>query len=90
LTKELHLNERSAFEWLAGVHLPKLYRKYFGNEPGFTRNAIKDEISGAYISFAEQTLSELGICSKEGRSYSRSSIADALTKARAGKRRRIT
>ncbi len=76
----------SAFEWLAGKHLPLVYKHIFCKDPGFSRSASQQP-DGPYIRFAEKVLDELKI--KNGiKRYSREAIARALSDARAGRARR--
>ncbi len=80
---ELALNERSAFEWIAGQYLPGLFKKHFKKKASFSRTA-DGKPSGPYIRFAEHVLIELKI-TKHGQPYTRGAIAKALTDARAGR-----
>jgi len=82
---ELALNERSAFEWLAGQQLPKLFNRHFKSKPS-ARNA-KGEPDTPFIRFAISAIKALGI-SHNGKPYSPESVVRAMTSARTGKKRR--
>jgi len=74
----------SAFEWLAGTALPKVFKKFFA-EPSFSRSEY--EPTGRFIHFALAVLTEFKITNR-GKPYRPETIAAALTKARAGRPRR--
>lgn len=83
MVKELHLNERSAFEWLAGIHLAELYERHFERRAGFSVPPNGGAPYGPYIRFATQALTELKITK-----YSKWAIASALKDARRKRTRR--
>lgn len=88
-TKNL-FKARSPFEWLVGMHLPRVFQRHFGRKPGFSR---KDRApSGPYIRFAAQVLTELKV-NNRGRPYKLAAIARAFDDARHGRvrsRRNVT
>jgi hypothetical protein len=92
---EVGMDARSAAEWLAGDHLVKIYERHFGNRAGYSRRIggsrrnpdEEDWIAGRYINFAEAAFQYLKIFPR-GKPFSRTAIAAALTKCRAGKARR--
>ncbi|SFI65245.1 hypothetical protein SAMN04515648_0992 [Phyllobacterium sp. CL33Tsu] len=90
MIRELHLKERSSLEWLVGVELPRVFKKFFvlkkGPSVGFSRGKAKEAL-GPYIRFAEQALRELGI-TNHGEPYSADTIAKALFDARKRRSRR--
>ena len=86
IAEELHLNKRSAFEWLVGVKLPRIFEKFFRKSAGFSRGTAP-KAGGPYIRFAEQALIELGI-TKSGKPYKAEAIAKARADARKGRSRR--
>jgi hypothetical protein len=84
---EPSLQERSPFEWLVGVGLPRVYQEHFQSEAGYTRNPVTDAIHGQYIDFVEAALHEFDI-KHAGAPYTRAAIADALGRAKANRSRR--
>jgi hypothetical protein len=83
----------SAFEWLTGVVLPRIFEQLLpsmkanvGRHGG--RDAERRPPEGRYIRFARQFLIEFGICKSNGQPYSDEALAKALTNARTGRRRR--
>jgi hypothetical protein len=75
----------SAFEWLAGAELPRVFKKFFG-EPRFGRT--EQGPTGPFIHFVLAVLREFKITNR-GKPYRAETIAVALTKARAGRPRRL-
>jgi len=76
----------SAFEWLAGTALPSVFKKFFGN-PSFSRTTEQGP-KGPFIRFALAVLCEFKI-TNQGKPYRAETVAAALTKARAGRPRRL-
>ncbi len=74
---ELHLTERSAFEWLVGIHLVELYERHFQRKAGYSTPPEGGAPSGPYIRFTMSVLSELGI-----QNYTAGAAASALKYAR--------
>jgi hypothetical protein len=75
----------SAFEWLAGAELPRVFKKFFG-EPRFGRT--EQGPTGPFIHFVLAVLREFKITNR-GKPYRAETIAMALTNARAGRSRRL-
>jgi hypothetical protein len=82
---ELQIDERSAFDWLVGIHLPKTFSQHFGTEATLRRS--DGDPDTPYVRFAEATLTALGI-DRNGKPYARESIVKAVTSARGGRTRR--
>ena len=82
---ELTFNERSAFEWLAGQQLPKLFNRHFKSKAS-ARNA-KGLPDTPYLRFAIGAIRALRI-SHNGKPYSPESIVRAMTSVSTGKKRR--
>ena len=70
----------SAYEWLVGKRLPKVFEQFFCVAPTVYRE-------GAYLDFALQVLTEFEI-TNNGQPYSHESIIRALTLMRSGRSRR--
>ena len=85
LARKVALDDRSAFEWLAGQRLPKLFKKHF-NRKASPRNA-KGAPDTPYTRFAKTALTALGI-SHNGKPYAFESIVRAMTSAATGRKRR--
>jgi hypothetical protein len=83
MVRELHLNERSPFEWLAGIHLAGLYERHFKRTAGYSIPASGGAPNGPYIRFVMCALTELGIGI-----YTSGAIASALKDARQKRSRR--
>jgi hypothetical protein len=82
----------SAFEWLTGVELPRIFEQLL---PAMKAKVERDADraahrppQGPYIRFARQFLIEFDIRKRNGLPYSDEAIAKALTNARSGRRRR--
>jgi hypothetical protein len=86
VARELALNERSAFEWLAGQYLPKIFKKHF-RDKATARNG-DGEPNTPYLRFATCALKELGINHHNGKPYSPESVVRAMTSASTGRKRR--
>jgi len=85
--------DRSAPEWLIGVHLPEIYHRYFLKPPGVGRshdpiNELSGEANSPYIRFAEAVLTELGITTNRGAPYRRETISREFQRARSGEQPR--
>jgi hypothetical protein len=76
----------SAFEYVAGYRLPRVFKKHFGQAATVQRKTDGTP-DGPYIRFAEAALAGLGI-SNHGRPYRPESIAKALANVKAGRARR--
>jgi hypothetical protein len=86
VSAELGMNKLSAFDWLVGVRLARVYERHFGQRAG--RSRMKDgQVGGPYIRFVQVTLRELGILNHR-KPYSREGIARSVSRAR-GSRNRI-
>jgi hypothetical protein len=70
------VGEGSAREILVGRWLRDLFEKYFRQKATYARDRVSDDPRGPFIDFAEAALKELKA------SYSRNSIAAALSKFR--------
>jgi len=85
------LTSRSPGDFLIGELLAPVFERYFAKVAGYTTReiGIKGSITdGPFIRFADAVLKECGLKNARGRSYSLSSIANALTNARKGRARR--
>ena len=80
------VTNRSAFENLAGMALPNIFKLRFHRPPGISRNSAQ-EPDGPFIRFAFQALIELDFMNN-GRPYSREAIAKAFTLVRNERTRR--
>jgi hypothetical protein len=87
LADSIGIGRLSAFEWLAGEHLPKIYEKHFG-EPATLGRTSRGEPNTRYVRFAVDALKKLGIARSDGRPYAPESILKAMTLARKGVPRR--
>ena len=67
LRRELQVGERSAFEWLIGVWLPKIFEAHFG---GVSKPA-------PFVRFACQVIQELKI-TNNGEPYKRQAVEKAF------------
>jgi histone H3/H4 len=79
----------SVFEGFAGVHLPRVFQKYFGMAA--TRKRVSygnGRIEGGAIAFAAAVMRELHITKPDGSAYAHETISRAMTLARQKKRRR--
>jgi hypothetical protein len=72
---------RSAFDVLVR-QLAWAFEQYWGDPPGYTRNPVTDELRGSFIDFVEAALNEMGISDPKGDPYTRSSIADSLSRVK--------
>lgn len=88
LASELDIGRSSAFAWLVGKQLPKLFKKHFEQSAGFSRNPRTGKITGPYIGFAKSVLDLLCI-DNHGKPYSAASIARALTTAKSAASHRV-
>lgn len=86
MANELHLRERSPFEWLAGIKLPIIFMGHFRRAAGVSR-AKDGALDGPFIRFVKAALTELGISNK-GRPFAPEAIAKALADARQNRSRR--
>ena len=68
VASELALNERSAFEWLAGQRLPEVFNKHFCDK-ATARNG-DGEPNTPYVRFVTCALKKLGISHHNGEPYS--------------------
>jgi hypothetical protein len=78
LKERQHGDKLSAFEWLVGAVLPKIFRRHFGIEAKLQRTTNNQAAHGPYVSFCLQALIELGITG-----YTDEAVARALSKAKA-------
>ncbi len=87
---ELHLGQRSAFEWLVGAELPRVYEKHFGERPKFSRTVFRGgstKLSSPYLDFCSEFLERLSI-TNQGNEYTAEAIVRAVTNVRSGQTRR--
>jgi hypothetical protein len=85
--------EMSATDWLVGVELPRIYKRWFNMEPGASRSSRDDHdfsnrAGGPFVRFVEAVLSDQGIISQRGTGYTRETIAREFTRIKAGRLRR--
>jgi hypothetical protein len=88
ISKDLALDTLSAFEWLAGQEMPRLFKKYFGRDDTISRDRHTGLIRRSpFIRFATEAFVHLGV-PETGTPYTIETIAAAVLTVRQGKTRR--
>jgi hypothetical protein len=86
--RDLHVQKLSAFEWLIGVELTRIFQQHFQIKPTIERTDRDGPPGGSYIRFARQFLVEFDVRKSNGRLYTDEAIARAVTIARSRTARR--